>query len=82
MKKISKDAENKLMQAIEKTAVLVNDGMGPSDAIAKAASEDRIPPGHINLMVHAYNTGRTTRQRQDGSSVFEKVADFPLADAT
>jgi len=82
MKKISKAAENKLIKAIEKTAVLVNDGMDPSKAIAKAASEDGIPPGNINLMVHAYNTGRTTRQRQSGEDALTKSADFPLADAS
>jgi len=82
MKKISKAAESKLVKAIEKTATLVNSGTDPSAAIAKAASEDGIPPGHINLMVHAYNTGRTTRQRQEGDDVLTKAADFPLADAS
>jgi len=82
MKKLSKDAENKLMAAIEKTATIINDGMSPSSAIAKAAAEDRIPPGHIRLMVHAYNTGRTSRQRSEGESALEKAADFPLADAS
>ncbi len=82
MKKISKQAEDKLLQAIEKTAVLVNDGEDPSEAIAKVAAEDGIPPGSVNLMVHAYNTGRTTRQRVDGNDAMDKSADFPLADAS
>lgn len=81
MKKISKAAEDRLVGAIEKTAALVNDGMHPNNAIAKAAAEGGIPPGHINLMVHAYNTGRTTRQRQNGGDPFEKSADFEMADA-
>jgi len=81
MKKISQQAEDKLLQALEKTAVLVNDGTDPSEAIAKVASEDGIPPGNINLMVHAYNTGRTTRQRMDNHDPMTKSADFPLADA-
>lgn len=82
MKKISKHIEDKLMQAIEKTAALVNGGQCPNEAIAKVAREDGIPPGNINLMVHAYNTGRTTRQRLDGATPSEKAADFPLAEAT
>jgi hypothetical protein len=81
MKKLSKEAEDRLMGAIEKTAKLVNDGDHPNAAIVKAAQEDGIPPGQINLMVHAYNTGRTTRQRQEGGSPLEKAAEFPLADA-
>lgn len=80
MKKLDKAAEERLLGAIEKTAALVNAGVHPNDAIAKAAQEDGIPPGHLSLMVHAYNTGRTTRQRQEGSSPLEKAAEFPLAD--
>jgi hypothetical protein len=82
MKKISKQAENKLLRALEKTAALVNSGTDPSTAIAKVAVEDGIPPGNVNLMVHAYNTGRTTRQRIDGDDPMNKSADFPLADAS
>lgn len=81
MKKLSKEAEDRLLGAIEKTAALVNEGLHPNEAIVKAAVDDGIPPGQINLMVHAYNTGRTTRQRQDGESPLEKAAEFPLADA-
>lgn len=80
MKKLDKAAEDRLLGAIEKTAALVNSGVHPNDAIAKAAQEDGIPPGHLSLMVHAYNTGRTTRQRQEGGSPLEKAAEFPLAD--
>lgn len=32
------------------------------------------------LLVNAYNTGRTTRQREVGQTPFEKAADFELAD--
>jgi hypothetical protein len=32
-------------------------------------------------MVHAYNTGRTTKQREQGETTLEKAADFRLADA-
>ena len=32
-------------------------------------------------MVHAYNTGRTTKQREQGENTLEKAAEFQLADA-
>ena len=80
-KKLSKEAEAKLYLAIEKTAHLVNDGDAPSDAIVKAARDQGIPPGQINLMVHAYNTGRTTNTRETGDNPLEKSADFVMADA-
>lgn len=81
MQPLSKQAEAKLISAIERAASYVNGGLAPNAAIIKSASESDIPSGHINLMVHAYNTGRTTKQREQGNDTLEKAADFPLADA-
>lgn len=81
MNKISKETESRMMQAIEKSALLINDGDHPNDAIVKAAQEFGVPPGNINLMVHAYNTGRTDRQRKSSQDTWEKAADFETADA-
>jgi hypothetical protein len=81
MQPLSKAAESKLIAAIERAAGYVNDGLVPNDAIVKSAAESSIPAGHINLMVHAYNTGRTTKQREQSEDTLEKAADFPLADA-
>lgn len=80
MKRIAPETERKLMTVIEKTAELVNDGNTPNEAIVKAASEAKLRPGEISLVVHAYNTGRTGRQRNDGADPFEKAAEFALAD--
>jgi hypothetical protein len=80
MRTLTKEAERKLIAAIEKAASLVNDGMAPNAAIIKSAGDANIPAGHINLVVHAYNTGRTTKQRESGESTLEKAADFNLAD--
>jgi len=79
MSLLNKQAENKLIGAIENAAALVNSGMQPNDAIIKSATDSSIPPGHIDLMVHAYNTGRTTKQREQGENTLEKAADFTLA---
>jgi len=81
MKKISKETEEKLLSAVEKTAALVGTGDDPNAAIIKAAGEIGATPGQIALLVHAFNTGRTTKQRTSSDDVFEKIADFPLADA-
>ena len=81
MRALSKEAEQKLMGAIERAATLVNEGADPNSAIIKSASGASIPAGHINLMVHAYNTGRTNKQREHGNDTLEKAADFKLADA-
>lgn len=81
MQPLSQADEKRLLAALEDTATYANDGLAPNDAIAKAATTHRVPAGHIDLMVYAYNTGRTTRQRQTGDSLLEKSADFPIADA-
>jgi hypothetical protein len=81
MRALNKEAEQKLIGAIERAASLVNAGSTPNDAIIKSASDANVPSGHINLMVHAYNTGRTTKQREQGENTFDKSADFQLANA-
>jgi len=81
MERLSKEAERRLLTAVEETANLVNAGHSPNDAIVKVASQLQIPPGHINLVVTAYNNGRTAKQRQVGSDPLEKSAEFELADA-
>ena len=82
MKKITPQTEKKLLSVIEKTASLVTGGQTPNDAIIKAATDAGLRPGEINLVVHAFNTGRTNRQRMEGDDPFEKSAEFELADAS
>ena len=81
MRSLSKEAEQQLITAIEKAAAYVNSGLSPNEAIVKSAAEHSMPAGHVKLMVHAYNTGRTNKQREQGENVYEKSADFKLADA-
>lgn len=81
MAKIGKEAERKILGGLVEVDTLVRAGTSPSAAIAKVAAAARIPPGHVRLMVNAYNTGRTNRQRSDADDVFDKVAEFELADA-
>jgi hypothetical protein len=71
--------EAKIMQAIEEVTTLVNGGATPTDAVVKVAAAHQLRPGYINTLVHAYNTGRTTRQREDGEGLLEKAGDFELA---
>jgi hypothetical protein len=81
MSRLSKQAEQRLTEALEKVATLVSEGEHPNDAIVKVASDGGIPAGHVNLMVTAFNTGRTETQRKIGQDIFEKSAEFDLADA-
>jgi len=81
MNRLSKQAEQRLTEALEKVASLVSEGEHPNDAIVKVATESGIPAGHVNLMVNAFNTGRTETQRKIGQDIFEKAAEFDIADA-
>lgn len=67
------------MSALDHITGLVNDGSEPDDAIAKIASDMKIPAGHIDLVAHAYNTGRTNMQRKSNTNVFDKAAEFTVA---
>lgn len=79
--KLSKQAEQRLTESLEKVAALVSEGSHPNEAIVKVATEAGIPAGHVNLMVNAFNTGRTETQRKIGQDILEKSADFDIADA-
>jgi hypothetical protein len=79
--RLSKQAEHRLTESLEKVASLVSEGSHPNDAIVKVATEAGIPAGHVNLMVNAFNTGRTETQRKIGQDIFEKSAEFDIADA-
>lgn len=81
MNRLSKQAEDRLLSVVNKVASLVTDYDDPNDVIAKVASEEQLPPGHIHLVVYAYNTGRTNAQRRSSDDPWEKSAEFPIADA-
>ena len=79
-KRISQQTETKLMDVLSKVAEFTAAGDSPNDAIVKAG-EGRLRPGEIELVVRAYNIGRTNCQREDSDSLFEKNATFELADS-
>lgn len=81
MRPLSKDAEAKLLSALEKVAELVNTGDNPNSAIVKIAKDNNLPGGYVRLVVNAFNTGATNAQRESGETTGEKAADFTLADA-
>jgi hypothetical protein len=80
-KSFSKKAEAQLLDAVrEVTGCVDSEGMSPSDAIVKVASEHALPATYVPLLVQAYNVGRCTYQREHGGSgVLAKTADFPIA---
>jgi len=80
MKNLGKEAEARVVRAIEDVVRLVDGGASPTDAVVKTAEAHNLRPGYVNVLVHAYNTGSTTRHRDAGNSTLEKAAEFELAD--
>lgn len=80
MKKLSSETERKLMRCIDTASEMIGEHDCPNEGIAKAAVANGVRPGEVALVVQAYNTGRTARQRESGDDPFTKAADFPLAD--
>lgn len=72
--------EQKIMSSLNDISGLVANGSAPNDAIVKIAGDIGLQPGHISLVVNAYNTGATNVNREDGNDVFAKAANFELAD--
>lgn len=82
MKTLSKEAEAKIYDALNDVVNLVGEGQGVNEAMTKVASERNLPAGHINLMVVAYNVGRSENHRKTASSLLERASSFELADAS
>ncbi len=80
MKRLSKTAEQKLLDAVDVVTDLLLEGGNPNDAIVKVANEHQLPSNHIPLLVHATNIAQTNAQRRGAESVFDKGASFPIAD--
>lgn len=60
---------------------MTRDHLHPNEALAKAASQERLKAGFVPLVCRAYNTGVQEAQRQTSSTAREKFASFPLADS-
>jgi hypothetical protein len=68
-------ASERVSEAIEK-----QQDSDPNQVIAKVAADLGIKPGHIKVLVHGYNAGRTEFQRKSSEDLSEKLAAFHLAD--
>lgn len=73
--------ERRLIDLTKQAVAMVDGGLSPDAAIEKLARAENIGRGTIDLLAHAYNTGRQLHQFKSASSILDKLADFPLADA-
>lgn len=77
---MNKEAEDRLLGAVKEAVAWVEDGVDPTEAVIKTARALDLNPEMTTLLVHAYNTGRMTYQREKCSgNVLCKMAEFPVA---
>ena len=80
-KHISSDNKQRLVQLVNKTANLVNDGMAPTDALVKAASDGDYPSEYVLRAAEAYN-GAAHLAYFKSAGTEERGNSFSLADGT
>ena len=82
MSNLAQTTKDKLLQAVERVSQLVDDdACMPNMALSKVARQLGLRQGEITTVARAYNTGKANAIREDGDSLFSKVAAFDLADA-
>lgn len=80
MNKLSDKQVKNLNVAIDKTMDMIDaTGCDPNDAIIKVAGDMKLTPDYIPVIVAAYNNGAQYAQRENGNSILEKTAKFPIA---
>lgn len=75
------DQERRLLKVAGEVSDGVAEGLTPTEAVIKSASEHKLTPGQIERVCAAYNVGVTNEQRESGKTLEEKFASVPLADA-
>lgn len=76
---ITKETETRLINAVEQAVELVNSGLDPNSAIVKVASDFDLTPGHVKLVVQAFNIGRTNAHRKAANDLYDRASEFELA---
>jgi len=79
LKHISLENKERLVELVNKTASYVNDGMEPTDALVKAASDSEYPNDYVLRAAEAYN-GAAHLAYFKSASLDERGNSFALAD--
>jgi uncharacterized membrane protein len=79
IQRISTENEDKLINSVKEAIALSNDGVDPSEAIAKVATEKNYNKDFSERMVNMFNTSRTLAHFKDNSGA-KRAADFDIAD--
>jgi hypothetical protein len=78
---LSSAEEQRLLENVKRAVDLAdNHNLSPDAALTKVAQEAKWTPGHLRAAVSAFNNGRQVAQWGANTNIFDKLAEFPLAD--
>jgi hypothetical protein len=77
---IKQATKARLQEAVHDMSILHDDGMHPTQALAKIAEEFDLSPEQIRLAGRTFNTAQTNTHRQENESLLDKLSSCPLAD--
>lgn len=78
---MSKQSEERLINAVTQLAADVDDGNDVTSSAVKAARDYSLNRNFVERMAHAYNTGKQNEQRESSSHALDKFASFEVVDS-
>lgn len=78
---MSERSEQRIRAGVGRMVDLIDEGLNPTEALAKTASEMDIPRGHLPIMARIYNISASENWRKTAADVTERAGSFPLADS-
>jgi hypothetical protein len=70
----------KLEKAAEECVLYVEDGLSPSEAVAKAALDNDLNYKQAELLIYSYNGGMFAEKKASGETALGRLSEFEVAD--
>ena len=77
----SREQQNRVLEALDKVAAMLDDGSSAMDAVVKVANDMQLNSNLVERLCHAYNTGTQENQRLTNDNVLDKFAAFEVVPA-
>lgn len=77
---MSKQSEERLIDAVTQLAADVDDGHSVTSAAIKSARDHSLNRNFVARMAHAYNTGKQNEQRESSHTALDKFANYEVCD--
>jgi hypothetical protein len=77
---MSRTTKEQIKEAVYDMTVLTDDGLHPSSALEKIASDNSFTDDQLRIIAKTYNTAAAADQRKKCSSVLDWLETYPIAD--